>query len=102
MKIISVIKKSFKEQIRSYWIFILTVTMAPAFIFIYFLILESEKPEFELLILNHDKGIEQLGLKLNYADLIIEELSKVKTDSIGIPLNLSVIIEKELLRIKKV
>jgi ABC-2 type transport system permease protein len=90
VKLFSVIRKSFKEQIRSFWVFILTISMAPGFIFIYYLILESEKPNFELLILNQDKGLFIFEQSINYADLLLDEMEKIDTDSIGIPLSYSV------------
>lgn len=57
MKILDVFNKSLKEQLRSYWILILTVTMAPFFVMVYYLINESSKPSYKLLYLNNDKGI---------------------------------------------
>ena len=56
MKIISIILKSLREQIRSYWVLVLTLSMGPFFIFIYFLIMESSEIHYTVLVLNKDKG----------------------------------------------
>ena len=39
-----VFRKGIREQIRDYWILLLTVVMAPFFIVIYFLMAETEDP----------------------------------------------------------
>ncbi len=57
MKTINIILKSLKEQIRSYWILLLSLSMGPFFIFVYFLIMESSKPQYTVLVANNDKGI---------------------------------------------
>ena len=56
MKTISIIVKSLKEQIRSYWVLLLSLSMGPFFIFVYFLIMETSKPQYNVLIANEDKG----------------------------------------------
>lgn len=86
MKLTSVIRKSIKEQQRHYWILLLTVTMAPFFVYVYFLIIESSKPSYDLLILNRDKGIRQEAEDINYGDLLIEGLKKIREEHPGIPL----------------
>jgi ABC-2 type transport system permease protein len=94
MKLLSVIKKSTKEQIRHFWIFFLTVSMAPFFIVVYYLINEASKPHYDLLILNQDKGIEVLSEKLNYGDLLIEGIRIVENGTFDIPLTVRVIDNK--------
>ena len=86
MKLISVFKKSIKEQIRNFWIFILTVSMAPFFVFIYYLMNEASRPHYDLLILNQDKGIGYLSEKLNYGNFLIECIKTVEKDTFDIPL----------------
>jgi len=49
--------KSLKEQVRNYWILILTVTLAPFFVFIYYLINEASQSSYDVLLLNQDQGI---------------------------------------------
>jgi uncharacterized phage infection (PIP) family protein YhgE len=65
MKLISVIKKSFKEQMRSFWIVVLSLSMGPFFIFVYFLINESSNPQYKVQIVNNDKGILTNGKQWN-------------------------------------
>ena len=86
MKILSVIIKSLKEQIRSYWILILTVSLAPVFVFIYYLMVEGYKPHYDLLLLNEDQVTEYLDQKVNYGNLILDIVAKVETDTFDIPL----------------
>ena len=38
MKLLSVIMKSLKEQIRSFWLLVLTILTAPFFVIVYYLI----------------------------------------------------------------
>ena len=89
MKTWSVIIKSLKEQFRSIWVLLLTISMAPFFIFVYFLIIESSKPHYDVLVLNQDKGVSHdlgtynLGeVFLDFANDAIEKL-----DTINIPLS---------------
>lgn len=86
MKLTGVIKKSTKEQWRHFWILVLTVTMAPFFVYVYYLIIESSKPSYDLLILNEDKGIRHLSEDINYGNRLIEGLTKMREDHPGIPL----------------
>jgi ABC-2 type transport system permease protein len=72
MKMISVFRKSVREQIRQYWVLILTISMAPFFIVVYFLINEASRPHYDLLVLNQDRGIETEAERLNYAQLMLD------------------------------
>lgn len=55
MKIFSIIRKSLKEQYRSFWLFILTVSTAPFFVMVYYLIVESYEQKYRIDIINNDK-----------------------------------------------
>lgn len=88
MKLTSVIRKSTKEQWRHFWILVLTVTMAPFFVYVYYLIIESSKPSYDLLILNQDKGIRHLTEDINYGDRLVEGLKKMREDHPEIPLTI--------------
>lgn len=57
MKILHIIKKSAKEQIRSFWMLLLTLSMGPFFIFVYFLITQSSERQYNVLIENRDTGV---------------------------------------------
>ncbi|MQY79936.1 MAG: ABC transporter permease subunit [Bacteroidetes bacterium] len=90
MKLISVIRKSIKEQLRNFWILILTVSMAPFFVFVYYLILESEKPHYDVLLLNQDKGITYLAEEFNYGNYLMENIRSFEKDSFDIPLTIKI------------
>ncbi len=87
MKFLSVIKKSFREQLRSYWILLLTVTMAPFFVFVYYLINEAWQPSYDLVFVNYDSGIEQSGEIRNHGAGLIEVARRFESDSLSIPIS---------------
>lgn len=88
MRTSGVIKKSIKEQLRNFWILLLTVTMAPFFIYIYYLINETTKPRFDLLVLNQDQGVTISGGKRNYGGDLIESIKKIEQAVSAIPITL--------------
>ena len=63
--------KGIREQIREYWILVMTVMMAPLFIAIYFLMAETEDPEYDVILVNLDRGAEYEGASLNLGDSIV-------------------------------
>ena len=86
MRIISVIRKSLKEQLRSYWVLLLSLSMGPFFIFVYFLIMESSEQKYTLMMVNNDKGLSADGYAINYGDSLISFFNSIKNDTIPIPL----------------
>lgn len=64
--------------------------MAPFFVFVYYLILESEKPHYDVLLLNQDKGITYLAEEFNYGNYLIETLGSFEKDSFDIPLTVKI------------
>lgn len=62
MKLLSVIRKSLKEQYRSFWLFILTVSCAPFFVLVYYLIVESYEQKYRIDIVNNDIPEEQTAV----------------------------------------
>ncbi len=90
MKLLSVIRKSIKEQLRNFWILVLTISMAPFFVFVYYLILESEKPHYDVLLLNQDKGITYLTEEFNYGNYLMENIRSFEKDSFDIPLTVEI------------
>ncbi len=89
MKTINIISKCLKEQIRSYWILLLTLSMGPFFIFVYFLIMESSQIQYTVLIANKDKGVFINEQNFNYGNALIEYFKSFKTDTINIPLKVN-------------
>ena len=72
----AIFSKSVKEQLRNFWILILTVSMAPFFVFVYFLINEASQPHYQALILNLDQGIQIQDEKLNLGEQLLPELQE--------------------------
>ena len=85
MKIISIIRKSFLEQLRSYWVLLLTVAMGPFFMMVYFLIIETSKPHYDLVIINKDQGIQTEQGTLNYGNQLIQYLDEELPDTFSVP-----------------
>jgi ABC-2 type transport system permease protein len=90
MKLISVIRKSAKEQTRQFWILFLTVSMAPFFVLVYYLINETSKPHYDVLVLNQDAGMATTAGEFNYGDFLIEGIRVIKTDDLDIPLTVTI------------
>ncbi len=92
---LSVIRKSLKEQVRSFWMLVLTVSMAPFFVLIYYLINESTQPEYDIIILNQDEGILVQDEQINYGDQILETLESLETDTLTIPLDIKLEVDRQ-------
>lgn len=85
MKIINIISKSLKEQLRSYWMLLLSLSMGPFFIFVYFLIMESSKTQFTVVVANNDTGVTVNNESINYGNQLISYLKDFTTDSVAVP-----------------
>jgi ABC-2 type transport system permease protein len=81
MKLLSVIRKSFKEQIRSFWLLVLTISTAPFFVVVYYLITQSYEVKYDVLILNNDSGIESGSTVLNHGAHLIKAISDENRES---------------------
>jgi ABC-2 type transport system permease protein len=90
MKVLSVVNKSLKEQLRSFWILLLTLSMGPFFIFVYFLILETSKPHYDIIIINNDKGFSLNENPVNDGSSLISFFQQTIKDSIKLPLTVEV------------
>jgi ABC-2 type transport system permease protein len=82
MKLLSVMRKSAKEQVRQFWILVLTVSMAPFFVGVYFLINEASQPHYDVLLLNEDRGAEAA----NYGALLLDGLRDFKAAELDVPI----------------
>ena len=71
MRCIDVFVKGLKEQVREFWILIMIVVMAPLFIAIYFLMAETEDPEYHVIVVNLDRGTHHLGEAMNLGDSLV-------------------------------
>ncbi len=72
--------KSIREQIRDYWILLLTISLAPFFVFMYYLMVEAETPEFNIILVNQDEGTSQMGQQVNLGDSLINFLQLVSNN----------------------
>ena len=90
MKILSIIKKSIKENIRHLWLLILTISLTPFFVGFYWAVSEAEKPNYDILLVNQDVGVEFQSKNYNYGALIIEEVKKIDKDSLHFPMTIKV------------
>ena len=86
MKVLSVILKSIREQVRSYWILLLSLAMGPFFIFVYYLIVESSKPGYHLVVVNMDQGAVINDKQVNFGKEAIDFFAVTVGDSLPIPL----------------
>jgi ABC-2 type transport system permease protein len=77
MKWYSVFIKSLKEQVRDYWILLIVILLAPFFIFVYFLMIESENPQYDIILVNKDQGISFTPHNVNLGDSLITYLGQV-------------------------
>lgn len=94
MKTLSIITKSLKEQLRSYWVLLLSLSMGPFFIFVYFLIMETSKPQYDVLVKNDDTGLLINGRHINHGSDLLAYLNSFKTNTTTIPLTFSSVNDK--------
>ena len=83
----SIFIKSIKEQLRNFWILILTVSMAPFFVFVYFLINEASQPHYDIIVLNLDQGVQAEGLNKNLGDSVVPALNDYIIQTENAPLS---------------
>ncbi|NTW31865.1 MAG: ABC transporter permease, partial [Bacteroidetes bacterium] len=76
MKILAVFSKSFKEQLRDYWVLLMTVTAAPFFVLIYWLMVGGGSTSYNVIIINKDKGIPSKNIY--YGRTLADALKGIK------------------------
>lgn len=54
MRLIRVFLKSMREQLRSYWLLILSISIAPVFVLLYWMITGGGSTTYRILVINHD------------------------------------------------
>ncbi len=79
---------------RSYWVLLLTLSMGPFFIFVYFLIMETSKPQYTVLVVNNDKGILSGEQNINHGSDLIGYFKNFKTDTIALPLTVNEVTDR--------
>jgi len=97
----SIFIKSIKEQIRNFWVLMLTVSMAPFFVFVYFLINEASQPQYRALILNLDQGFELQNDLINAGSSVLSGFQASLTSEENIPLTIHSVASREI-AVKKI
>jgi len=90
MKLMNIISKSLKEQVRSYWLLLLSVLMGPFFIFIYYLITESSSPDYRLLVINNDAGTTAEGRQINHGSILLSYIDAFKSGNTEVPFTMKI------------
>jgi ABC-2 type transport system permease protein len=88
MRIIEVIRKTTLEQLRSFWILLLTVVMAPFFVGVYYLINESSRPSYDIIIVNHDKGCISANIRINHGEELLLTAESETIKGIELPVKI--------------
>ncbi len=83
MKLIAIIRKSFTEQVRQFWILLLTISMAPFFVGIFYLIYKSTTLNLTVAVVNLDKPTTS-NLSASYGKELLEFLGSVKNDTLPV------------------
>ncbi len=83
MKLIAVLRKSFIEQIRQFWILVLTITMAPFFVGIFYLIYKSTSLNLKVCVVNLDRPRAD-GKSADYAGELVKYLVSIKNDTMPV------------------
>lgn len=96
MKLKSLIIKSFREQLRSIWMLVLTLSLAPFFVMVYYLINESSRQHYDLLVLNLDKGTETNMGHFNSGAFLINLFDKTISDTLSVPVSLKKVESREM------
>jgi len=83
MKLVAVIRKSFTEQIRQFWILLLTISMAPFFVGIFYLIFKSTELNLKISVVNLDRPSSDAA-PADYGKELVKFLESVRNDSIPV------------------
>jgi ABC-2 type transport system permease protein len=83
MKLFAVIRKSFIEQVRQFWILLLTITMAPFFVGIFYLIYKSTTLSLNVCVVNLDRPVTG-GSSARYAEELVKYLESVQNDTLPV------------------
>ncbi len=81
--------KSLRENFRDYWILVLTLVFAPTFVFLYYLMSQTETPSYDVVFVNGDKTVYFLGHPLNLGDTLIHYLKAYADSSEDVYLDFS-------------
>jgi ABC-2 type transport system permease protein len=96
MKTIHVFIKAIKEQTRSFWVLLLSLSMGPFFVLVYYLILQASDPVYKIIFVNNDKGVAKNGQYINHGKELTEWQKIFLTDSLPIPLKIIIAADIEV------
>ena len=96
MKWYYVFIKSLREQIRDYWILVLTLVFAPLFVFMYYLMSETENHVYRVVFSNQDKTSVYNGQEYNLGDTLIHFLQDYAGGQGNIILDYSAVESREV------
>ena len=74
---------------------LLTVCMAPFFVFIYFMMSHVAEVHYDIVVVNNDKGFEFPNGTFNHGNFLIDLINQSGTDSLEIPLRVRVLKSRE-------
>jgi ABC-2 type transport system permease protein len=83
MKLTAVIRKSFTEQIRQFWILLLTVSMAPFFVGIFYLIYKSTALSLKVSVVNLDRP-SGASTSTDYGKELLNYLESIQNDTMPV------------------
>jgi ABC-2 type transport system permease protein len=69
--------------------------MGPFLIFVYYLIVESSKPSYDIVFVNHDVGHVQAGNLTNFGDILIDHFSSYASETVSYPFTVTRIKQPE-------
>ncbi|HEX3052483.1 MAG TPA: ABC transporter permease [Aggregatilineaceae bacterium] len=61
MRLMSVLRKTIREQLRDFWTLLLTLSLGPFFVLFYWVMFGGGSTTYDLLIINHDAGASVNG-----------------------------------------
>jgi ABC-2 type transport system permease protein len=83
MKLWAVIRKSYTEQVRQFWILLLTISMAPFFVGVFYLIYKSTTMNLQVSVVNLDQPDLSNG-SADYGTELLQYLNTIKNDTLPI------------------
>jgi ABC-2 type transport system permease protein len=72
--------KAIREQLRDYWILILTVMMTPLFVALYFLMVDTGDVRYDVVLVNRDLGAAAGGARVNLGDSLVLALRELAAE----------------------
>jgi ABC-2 type transport system permease protein len=76
------------EHLRSAWIMLLTILMAPFFVMLYYMINEATEAHYDIIVVNQDRGIRFEEGAFNHGTFLIGQFRAADLDSLELPVRL--------------